>query len=87
MSAARDLSGAVNKAYNTLLSPLSRAQYILLQHGLDVSETDQVMDTELLMGILETRESLEEAASQREVDQIREQNTGPQLSSYIIYLC
>ncbi|KZV77640.1 Co-chaperone Hsc20 [Peniophora sp. CONT] len=73
---ARDLSGIVNKAYNTLLSPLSRAQYILREHGLDVSETDQVEDPELLMGILESREALEEAQAQSDVDAIREENAG-----------
>ncbi|VDB84485.1 unnamed protein product [Peniophora sp. CBMAI 1063] len=71
---ARDLSGVVNKAYNTLLVPLSRAQYILRDHGLDVSETDQVEDPQLLMEILESREALEEAQAQTDVDAIRVEN-------------
>ena len=76
MNVARDLSGVVNKAYNTLLSPLPRAQYILRNYGLDVSETDQVEDPELLMEILESREALEEAQAQSDVDSIREENAG-----------
>ena len=76
MNVARDLSGVVNKAYNTLLSPLLRAQYILQKHGLNVSETDQLEDPELLMQILESREALEEAQAQAEVDVIREENAG-----------
>lgn len=76
VNVARDLSGVVNKAYSTLLWPLSRAQYILRDHGLDVSETDQVEDPELLMEILESREALEDAKDQRDVDGIRAQNAG-----------
>lgn len=73
---ARDLSGVVNKAYHTLLSPLSRAQYILRNHGLEVSEADQVEDPVLLMEILESREALEEAQTQSDADAIREENAG-----------
>ncbi|KAI0033179.1 HSCB C-terminal oligomerization domain-containing protein, partial [Vararia minispora EC-137] len=74
VEAARDLSGLVNKAYNTLLSPVSRIEYILSRHGLDVAETDQVDDPELLMEILEAREGLQDASSQQQVDNIRQEN-------------
>ncbi|KAA1471477.1 hypothetical protein DENSPDRAFT_819743 [Dentipellis sp. KUC8613] len=72
---ARNLSSKVNSAYNTLLSPLSRIQYILKQRGFAVGETDQLEDPELIEEIMEAREALEEAEAQSDVDVIREDNS------------
>jgi len=69
---ARDLSGLVNEAYNTLLQPLSRIQYILSQHNLGVSETDQLDDPHLITEVIEMREALEDASSESEVEGIKE---------------
>ncbi|KAI0068190.1 hypothetical protein BV25DRAFT_1782010, partial [Artomyces pyxidatus] len=74
VNAARDLSSLVNKAYNTLLQPVSRVQYILQQHGINVSETDQLDDKELILEVMEAREALEDAASEEDAQAIREQN-------------
>ncbi|KAJ7071027.1 hypothetical protein C8F01DRAFT_1108759 [Mycena amicta] len=41
---AQGLSSRLNEAYNTLASPLRRAEYILEQNGMPISETDQLDD-------------------------------------------
>ena len=74
--AARDLSGLVNEAYNTLLQPLSRIHYILSQHNLGVSETDQLDDPRLIMEVIEIREALEDASSESEVEEIKNDVSG-----------
>jgi molecular chaperone HscB len=74
--AARDLSGLVNKAYSTLLRPLSRIHYILSQHNLSVSETDQLDDPHLITEVIEVREALEDASSDSEVDEIKNDVVG-----------
>jgi len=74
--AARDLSGLVNEAYNTLLQPLSRIHYILSQHNLDVSETDQLDDPRLITEVIEIREALEDASSESEVEEIKNDASG-----------
>jgi molecular chaperone HscB len=72
---ARDLSGLVNEAYNTLLQPLSRIHYILSQHNLGVLETDQLDDPRLIMEVIETREALEDASTESEVEEIKKDVT------------
>lgn len=41
---------------------------------IEIGEADSVTDPDLLMAILETRENLEEATTQEEVDSIRQTN-------------
>lgn len=82
---ARDLSGLVNEAYNTLLQPVSRIRYILSQHSLDVTETDQLDDPHLIAEIIELREALEEASSESEVEEIRNNVAGSCGSLYTIF--
>ncbi|TDL28438.1 Co-chaperone Hsc20 [Rickenella mellea] len=67
-------SALLNKAYQTLLSPLQRANYILAQQGLSESETDRLGDTELIMEVMEAREELEEATSGEAVELARQRN-------------
>ena len=74
--AARDLSGLVNEAYNTLLQPLSRIHYILSQHNLGVSETDQLDDPRLITEVIEIREALEDASSESEAEEIKNDVSG-----------
>jgi molecular chaperone HscB len=74
--AARDLSGLVNEAYTTLLRPLSRIHYILSQHNLGVSETDQLDDPRLITEVIEIREALEDASSEGEVEEIKRDVAG-----------
>jgi len=54
-------SAQVIKAYNVLLKPLSRAEYLLQLQGIPVDEEGTVTDPELLMEIMEVRESVEDA--------------------------
>jgi molecular chaperone HscB len=54
-------SAQVIKAYNVLLKPLSRAEYLLQLQGIHVDEEGTVTDPELLMEIMEVRESVEDA--------------------------
>ena len=73
---ARDLSGLVNEAYITLLQPLSRIHYILSQHNLGVSETDQLDDPHLITEVIEMREALEDASGESEVEDIKKDIAG-----------
>ena len=52
------------------------AMFQLSLATIQVSETDSVADPALLMTIMETREALDEATTEEEVLQIREQNKG-----------
>ncbi|KAK3065848.1 molecular chaperone, partial [Teratosphaeriaceae sp. CCFEE 6253] len=55
---AEGLSSLINEAYRTLQDPLKRAQYLLLQHGLDVEdESSKLSGGELLMEVMEAREA------------------------------
>ncbi|KAG1451053.1 hypothetical protein G6F56_008184 [Rhizopus delemar] len=67
-------SSIINKAYNTLKNPLTRAKYILSQEGHGINEDDSLNDPELLMEVMELREELDEATSEKELKQIKEKN-------------
>ncbi|KAI0348061.1 Co-chaperone Hsc20 [Trametopsis cervina] len=71
---AAEMSSAVNKAYKTLLDPVSRIGYVLANVGIEVGETEELADKELLVEIMEAREALEEAEDQADVDEIRTEN-------------
>ena len=81
---AESLSSTITHAYSTLQRPLSRAEYLL--HHLDppvpVTESSKLSDPKLLMAVLDTREEIEEATSQEEVDRIRAQNQGKVDAAY-----
>lgn len=75
-------SKLLNKAYSTLKSPLSRAQYILLLHGIDIT-SDEInnqykqmasSDNELLMMILDTHEQLETCKDFDELKILKSEN-------------
>lgn len=66
----------MNEAYNTLLQPLSRIYYILSQHNLGVLETDQLDDPRLITEIIETREALEDASTESELEDIKKDVAG-----------
>jgi len=58
------LATRVNEAYQTLKSPLRRAGYLLLLHGVDPEfETNTAMPADFLAGEMERRERLEEAVA------------------------
>ena len=73
---AEALSARINEAYKTLQNPLHRAQYLLKLRGIDVAEdeTASVDDPELLMEVLETRETIEEAQSESDLLPLTEVN-------------
>ncbi|KAH7911205.1 hypothetical protein BJ138DRAFT_1126231 [Hygrophoropsis aurantiaca] len=57
--AALDVSNAVNTAYKTLLTPLSRVEYILQRQGIETGEADQLEDLDLISEIMEVREEID----------------------------
>lgn len=68
----------MNHAFKTLQNPVLRAEYILREQGIDLAESEQTLeDPELLMEIMESREALDEATSQEQVDLIVSQSQGP----------
>ncbi|KAI0689608.1 Co-chaperone Hsc20 [Cytidiella melzeri] len=71
---AADMSSMVNKAYQTLLNPYTRAEYILQLEGIEISESEGLQDAGLIMQVMELREALEEAENQEDVDEIRADN-------------
>ncbi|KAI8918786.1 HSCB C-terminal oligomerization domain-containing protein [Entophlyctis helioformis] len=54
-------STLVNKAYQVLRDPLTRAQYMLQLAGVHIDETTSVANREFLMDVMEIQESVEEA--------------------------
>jgi len=76
-SVAADLSSLVNHAFKTLQNPVLRAEYILQQQGVDLAESEQTLeDPGLLMEIMESREALDEATSQEQVDVVVSETQG-----------
>ncbi|KAE8215796.1 hypothetical protein CF327_g940 [Tilletia walkeri] len=72
---AAQQSTIVNRAYETLLNPLLRAQYLLERHGITSSdEAEGLEDADLLLQVMEFRERLEEVSSEEEAAQVREDN-------------
>ena len=70
------MSSVVNKAYSTLLNPFARAEYILQLKGIEIGESDNIDDPALIMEIMDAREGLDNAETQSEVEEIREENAG-----------
>lgn len=66
----------MNEAYNSLLHPLRRAEYILEQNGVPISENDQLDDLEFISEIMEARESIDETADADELAHIVDDNAG-----------
>ena len=75
---AEATSARINEAYNALQNPLLRAQYLLNLRGIDVAqdETAKVEDPELLMEVLDTREEIENAQEEEELEDLRRVNDG-----------
>ncbi|KAF9009475.1 hypothetical protein BDQ17DRAFT_1348174 [Cyathus striatus] len=71
---AQALSSRVNEAYQTLLKPLARAEYILSRNQLPVQEHDQVDDVEFMADIMEAREFIDETDDAAEVVALMEEN-------------
>jgi len=73
---AEATSARINEAYKTLQNPLLRSQYLLSLQGINVAEdeTAKVDDPALLMEVLETREQIESAESDAEIEQLKALN-------------
>ncbi|XP_078107440.1 iron-sulfur cluster co-chaperone protein HscB [Sander vitreus] len=64
-------SALVNKAYQTLLKPLSRGLYMLELEGMRIEEgTDSGADLEFLMELMEINEALDKARTPEEANKI-----------------
>lgn len=71
---AESTSSRLNKAYSTLLQPLSRAEYILSLRGIEMSsEGESLTDGEVLMTVMELREQIEEAGEEDELTPVKDQ--------------
>lgn len=64
---AHQQAAVVNAAYDVLKKPLRRAHYILNHEGFGACEGMTITDPELLMSVMEAREEVEEAGSDRAV--------------------
>ena len=67
-------SSMVNKAYQTLMKPLSRGMYLLELHGVTLEEGETQNDPELLMVIMEINEQLADAKDLETVQKIGQEN-------------
>jgi molecular chaperone HscB len=61
LSASLELSAALNEAYNTLLDPFTRAEYLLSLEGGPTAAEHKKMPAAFLAEMLELREQVEEA--------------------------
>lgn len=77
---AEALSSHINAAYKTLSDPLPRAQYLLAErYGVDLAGDEAARltgppDAALLAEVLHARETIEDAASERDLDGVRAEN-------------
>ena len=78
------MSSHINEAYQRLLTPLSRAEYLLECHHLPISEADQLDDIDFISRIMHVREEIEEAVSLNEVQPLIDENRG---SCLIFLVC
>lgn len=71
---AQALSARLNGAYQSLLNPLSRAEYILELNQLPMSESDQVNNMAFMSRVMEAREIIEESEDKSEIMALAEEN-------------
>lgn len=89
--AAQALSARINQAYQALLHPMLRIEYILDHNGHPLTETEQVTDMEFLAEVYEARERLDDAESAEDVQSLLTEITGKYalllLFSYHLLIC
>ncbi|KAI9202275.1 uncharacterized protein BJ171DRAFT_514640 [Polychytrium aggregatum] len=66
-------SSLINKAYQTLREPLSRAKYMLGLYNVKVEEGEAPVNQELLMEVMEVREAIEEAEREEDLEEVRQE--------------
>lgn len=71
---AQALSSRINEAYQRLLRPLPRAEYLLECHQHPISEGDQVDNMEFMSEIMQTRETIEEAVDKDVIESLIDEN-------------
>lgn len=70
------ISALINEAYKTLSNDLTRAEYILKIHDIDLEDRNKVkVNKDILLQALEYREFLEEADSENEISKLRNKIT------------
>ena len=73
---AQALSSRINEAYQRLLTPLSRAEYLLECHHHPISEADQIDNMEFMSEVMQARETIEEAVNRDEIQILIDENHG-----------
>ncbi|CAE6457938.1 unnamed protein product [Rhizoctonia solani] len=73
-AAAANYSSFVNKGYETLKSPLKRAEYLLSLRGVEMGETDSLEDQHFIMEIMDSRENVEVAETRDDLESLLEDN-------------
>uniref|UniRef100_A0A1Q3FB95 Putative co-chaperone protein hscb mitochondrial n=1 Tax=Culex tarsalis TaxID=7177 RepID=A0A1Q3FB95_CULTA len=63
-------SSLVNKAYKTLNVPIERGKYLLQQSGIEIGEANTSVDSQFLLEMMERNESVEEAESLAELEEL-----------------
>ncbi|KAG7099211.1 hypothetical protein E1B28_001078 [Marasmius oreades] len=71
---AEQLSAAINNAYQTLLNPLSRIEYLLAANSCGLDETDKVDDLEFLDDIMTAREKIHNTEAKEDLEVVTQQN-------------
>lgn len=71
---AANYSSLVNKGYETLRSPLHRAEYLLSLRGAGALEEDSLADGEFLLEVMEAREQIEENPVKLEIQILSSEN-------------
>lgn len=66
------LSALVTTAYDELLNPVSRATYLLKLQGIHVEEEGTVNDSELIMEVMEIRETLESTPDKKTLERLHD---------------
>eukprot|EP00250_Pteridium_aquilinum_P008116 c17686_g1_i1 orf=1-870(-) len=64
------LSALVTTAYTELLNPVSRATYLLKLRGIHVEQEGTVNDSELIMEVMEMRETLQSLPDRKTLEQL-----------------
>uniref|UniRef100_A0A7N8XT44 HscB mitochondrial iron-sulfur cluster cochaperone n=1 Tax=Mastacembelus armatus TaxID=205130 RepID=A0A7N8XT44_9TELE len=76
-------SALVNKAYKTLLKPLSRGVYMLKLQGMHIEDgTESGTESEFLIKLMEINEALHEAQTPEEANQIGQDTKGKQIRQF-----